>query len=69
MDILFKKNDISGDMALIVGVYENQVLTKTAKKVDADSKGALLKSLKNNNFSGKIGEKAELLLSEKTAWQ
>jgi len=34
MDILFKKNDISSDTALIVGVYENLLLTKTAKKIN-----------------------------------
>ena len=64
MDILFKKNELSGDNALIVGIYENQLLTKTAKKIDTELNGALLKTLKNNNFYGKRGEKADVFLPE-----
>lgn len=64
MDILFKKNEISGDNALIIGVYENLLLTKTAKKIDTVLNGALSKALKNNKFQGKIGEKADIFLPE-----
>lgn len=32
MDILFKKNEISNDAALIVGVYEDILFTKTDEK-------------------------------------
>lgn len=61
MDILFKKNDVSNDTALIVGVYENLLLTKTAKKIDAVLNGGLLKVLKNSDFNGKSGQTRELL--------
>ncbi|MBR1778265.1 MAG: leucyl aminopeptidase [Alphaproteobacteria bacterium] len=61
MDILFKKNDLSGDTALIIGVYENLLLTKTAKKIDSLLNGALLKALKANSFSGKAGQTYELI--------
>lgn len=61
MDILFKKNDLSNDTALIVGIYENLLLTKTAKKIDALLNGKLLKALKNNKFSGKAGQTQELI--------
>ncbi|MBR4127453.1 MAG: leucyl aminopeptidase [Alphaproteobacteria bacterium] len=61
MDILFKKNDISSDVALIIGVYEDLSLTKTAKKVDQLLKGGLTNVLKNNEFTGKIGQKQDLI--------
>ena len=61
MDILFKKNDISNDAALIVGVYENLLLTKTAKKIDALLNGKLSKALKDNFFNGKEGQTQELI--------
>ena len=56
MDILFKKNEISNDAVLIVGIYEDMILTKTAKKIDALLKGALVRALKIDNFSGKSGD-------------
>ena len=56
MDILFRKNEISGDTALIVGVYEDLALSKTAKKIDEQVNGSLAKALKIAGFSGKIGD-------------
>ena len=56
MDILFKKNEISNDAVLIVGIYEDMILKKTAKKIDALLKGALVRALKIDNFSGKSGD-------------
>ncbi len=56
MDILFKKNEISSDAALIVGVYEDLLFTKTAKKIDAQLNGMLARALKIDNFNGRLGE-------------
>ncbi|HBO60037.1 MAG TPA: hypothetical protein DD624_09045, partial [Alphaproteobacteria bacterium] len=56
MDILFKKTEISSDGILIVGVYENITLSKTAKKIDAVMNGGVTRSLKRNGFYGKFGE-------------
>ena len=56
MDILFKKTEISSDGILIVGVYENITLSKTAKKIDEVMKGGVTRSLKRNGFYGKFGE-------------
>ncbi len=56
MDILFKKNEISSEAALIVGVYENLQFTPTAKKIDAKLNGMLAKALKIDNFNGKLGD-------------
>lgn len=56
MDILFKKNEISSDAALIVGVYEDMLFTKTAKKIDGLLNGMLAKALKIDNFNGRLGE-------------
>ena len=56
MDILFKKNEISSETALIVGVYEDLVFSKTAKKIDESLRGALAKALKIDGFTGKTGD-------------
>ena len=56
MDILFKKTEISSDGILIVGVYENITLSKTAKKIDAVMNGGVTRALKRNGFYGKFGE-------------
>ena len=64
MDILFKKNDISSSTALIVGIYENLLLTKTAKKINTLLNGGLLNALKSTDFNGKIGQTQELLPTE-----
>ena len=56
MVFLFKKNEISSEAALIVGVYENLQFTPTAKKIDAKLNGMLAKALKIDNFNGKLGD-------------
>ena len=56
MKILFKKTEIPSDGALIVGVYDELTLSKTAKKIDLLMKGALTKALKIEDFTGKAGD-------------
>lgn len=56
MKILFKKTEIPSDGALIVGVYDDLTLTKTAKKVDTLMKGRLVRALKTDGFTGKGGD-------------
>lgn len=56
MDILFKKTEISSDGALTVGIYEDLIFSKTAKKIDAKLNGALARALKIDNFNGRLGE-------------
>ncbi len=56
MKILFKKTEIPSDGALIVGVYDELTLSKTAKKIDLLMKGALTKALKIEDFTGKVGD-------------
>ena len=40
----------------ILGVYENNTLSKNTEKFDKELKGLITKSLKNSNFKGKIGD-------------
>lgn len=61
MDILFKKNEISSETALIVGVYEDLVFSKTAKKIDESLRGALGKALKIDGFTGKTGDEYDFI--------
>ena len=56
MKILFKKTEIPSDSALIVGIYDELTLSKTAKKIDILMKGGLTKALKIDNFTGKVGD-------------
>lgn len=56
MDIFFKKTEISSDGALIVGVYEDLLLSKTAAKIDEMLDGALKRALKIDKFNGALGE-------------
>ncbi|MCQ2915025.1 MAG: leucyl aminopeptidase [Alphaproteobacteria bacterium] len=56
MDILFKQSDYTTENKLIIGVYENLVLSNTAKKIDDISKGTLLEALNEGQFNGKLGE-------------
>ena len=67
MKILFKKTEIPSDGALIVGIYDDLTLSKTAKKIDALMKGRLVKALKTDGFSGKQGDLFIVVSPEETA--
>lgn len=56
MEILFKQKRTSTTEFLIVGVYENDVLSETARKIDAYFKGNLMKALVSASFKGKLGQ-------------
>ena len=56
MQILFKKTEIPSDGTLLLGVYEDNQLSKTAKKVNALTDGGLTRVLTDSGFTGKIGE-------------
>lgn len=56
MQILFKKTEIPCDTTLLIGVHAGNQLSKTAKKINALTDGALTRMLDNSGFDGKIGE-------------
>ncbi|MDA0237306.1 MAG: leucyl aminopeptidase [Proteobacteria bacterium] len=45
---------------IVIGVFENQSLTRAAKTINTASRGTLLQNLKARRFSGKVGESLEL---------
>lgn len=65
MDILFKKTGFSENGTLIVGVYDDMTLSKTAKKIDAEGKGALTEALRRTSFTGGKDDVCRLFLQNR----
>ncbi len=61
MKFAFSEISLPKRGSLAVMVYENNVLSPTAKAVDKASKGQIQKAVKNSRFKGKTGDFLEIL--------
>ncbi len=61
MKISFSSKQKNENGTLIVFGFEKKKLTKTAQKFDAASKGALSRAIEGSRYTGKFGQKLELL--------
>ena len=62
MQISFQKNLGESSGALVLGVFEEKTLTRSAQIIDSQIQGALTKAIEKSSFTGKKDETLSILV-------